>query len=212
MCGSACIRISDFCCGVALRASVIGAPAEDGSRPLLAARGLKLKRPGLLRRAGHEIIGFDRDFASPPILPTRTAAGAARRPHQSRETMMRLSAVLALSARDRARRRGRRVRRRSGKLQDGQILRRRLDRHHRDDRDRRRNPQGSRLHAEDHGSLGSRHLRLDEEQGHRRVPRQLGAVDGERPQALCRGQVGGRDRRQPAGRREIHPRRSAIHL
>ena len=95
-------------------------------------------------------------------------------------------------------RRGRRLRRRSGQLQDGQILRRRLDRHHRDDLDRRRDPQGPRLHAEDHGSLGSGHLRVDEEQGHRRVPRQLAAVDGERPQALYRGQVGRRDRRQPA--------------
>ena len=121
-------------------------------------------------------------------------------------------AAFALSAADGVGRRGRGVRRRSRQLQDSQVLRRRMDRHHRDDLDRRRDPQGSRLHPEDHGSLRARHLRLDEEQGHRCVPRQLGAIDGERSQALYRGQVGRRDRRQSARRREIHACRSAIYL
>ena len=39
-------------------------------------------------------------------------------------------------------------------------------------------------------ALGAGHLRLDEEQGHRRLPRQLDADHGERSQALRRRQVG----------------------
>ena len=101
---------------------------------------------------------------------------------------------------------------RSGSLQDGEVLRRRLDGHHLHDGDRGADPDGARLHAESHRPVGPGDLHLDEEQGHRRVPRQLAAFDGERPQALRRGQVGRRDRRQPAGRREIHARGAEIHV
>ena len=47
-----------------------------------------------------------------------------------------------------------------------------------------------RLHADDHRAVGAGHLRLAQEQGHRRVPRQLDAGPGGRSGALRRRRLG----------------------
>ena len=67
----------------------------------------------------------------------------------------------------------------------GRPLRRcRLDRHHRHDGARLAHPRRSRLRADQPGAGGAGHLRLAQEQGHRRLPRQLDADHGGRPPAL----------------------------
>ena len=78
----------------------------------------------------------------------------------------------------------RRNRRRSrpGLVQDGPLLRRRLDRHHRDDGDRpRRSSKALGYTPKIAGAVGAGDLHLAEEQGHRRLPRQLDADHGGRP-------------------------------
>ena len=74
-----------------------------------------------------------------------------------------------------------RQRGRSRILQGRPLLRCRLDRHHRHHRVTSRRPRGPRLRAERSGARGAGDLRVAEEQGHRRLPRQLDADDGGRP-------------------------------
>ena len=83
---------------------------------------------------------------------------------------------------------------RPGKLQGGEVLRCRLDRHHGHHGDHLAHPGRPRLRAEDPGPVRAGDLHVDEEQGHRRLPRQLDADHGGGPQALCRGQVRRRHR------------------
>src|SRR5580692_4406078 len=92
MCGSACIKISDCCWGVGLSGSGIGAPR--GGWPLLASREWKLKQfgaPACLLR----FIRFDR--ASPPADTLDQAQFVRRSTALSRERTMRLSAVLTFA-------------------------------------------------------------------------------------------------------------------
>ena len=79
-----------------------------------------------------------------------------------------------------------------------------------------------RLRAEGRGAVGAGHLHVDEEQGHRRLPRQLDADHGGRPQALLedktvevvarqsrrrRIHAGGADLRYDAGLKELRRHR-----
>ncbi len=71
-----------------------------------------------------------------------------------------------------------RIRGGAGKLRYGPLLRRRLDRYHSNHRDRDDHPRSARLRDGREGSVGARYLHLAEEQGHRRLSRQLDADHG----------------------------------
>ena len=101
-------------------------------------------------------------------------------------------------------RRPRRLRGRSPELPHGPILGRRLDRRDLDHRPHRPAAARHRLHADDHRPVGAGDLRLDQEQGHRRLPRQLDARTGGGSGTLRCRRLGGR--RSPESRgRQVHP-------
>ena len=103
------------------------------------------------------------------------------------------------------------LRRRPGNMQASALRRCRLDRHHRHHRDGLGHPRSARLRAGRAGAVGAGHLHLAQEQGCRRLPRQLDADHGSRHKTLSRRQVG-RDGRDQPRRREIYTRRAAAHL
>src|ERR1700677_781684 len=122
MCGSACIRISDCCCGVGLRGSAIWVPRADGS----ASNGSGTEAQTVWNVGPLlAIIGFDR--ASPPAdtLDQARLGAEVDRTHKGEDHEAFSS--FDIGWRDRAGWLGRGVRRRSGKLQDRPVLRRGMD-------------------------------------------------------------------------------------
>jgi hypothetical protein len=118
--------------------------------------------------------------------PSERRRGGRKARSTGRKTMtIRTITITALGMTVAIRFGGTRLSRRSGGMQDCPVLRRRLDRHHGDHGGRVGGPGGARLQPTS-GAVGAGHLRLAEEQGHRRLPRQLDADHGGRPRALRR--------------------------
>ena len=146
------------------------------------------------------------------VKPQAGAPGQGRRSRSHRPVRARTGpcGVRDCPGRRGGRYRGRRsgrsapARRRAAELPHGALLRCGLDGCHLDHGAHRRAPAQDRLHAEHHRSLGTGHVRIPEEQGHRCVPRQLDAGPGRRSGAVRR-------RRLDHGRR-TEPLRGEIHL